>query len=735
MKFNIAVLGIWVLFMVLVTGGIGEVYGIHYLFLDPEYLNDVSFFSFFWVGLALGYFMMAFHISSYILLGHRYAFIGILERPFTKFAVNNQLIPTLSIVIYVVMLIRFHWSNETIEKWNILVYLGGLLAGIVTMGIPMAKYLQSTNSDIFAYLVGTVDKRLRKNQLSRERMMERYRESREPSDLVRTYLDDRYRIRNCEKLHDFPDRASVLKVFDQNHINSVMLGFGVLILILLLGFLVEYPIAQIPAGASVLFLLSMLILLIGAISYWFRGWGLAITLGAFLLLNVFSKFGFFSSPHPAVGLDYERSPAPYSDERLLAISDDHYLDNDLDFLSTRLDAWKHTDSIPKRSLILLSVSGGGQRAALWTLATMQELDRSLEGQLMNRVFSITGASGGMIGAAYYRELFLQQKLGKEVRLDDHQWTTNIAKDNLNALVFSLISNEFLLDLKSVTEAGQSYVLDRGMLFEKNLNRNLDYIFQEPIGYYRSYEQQAVIPMLIFSPVVGNDGRKLYVSASPVSFLTKNRYADTLSSANASIRGVDFSRLLKQHQADSLTMLSAMRMSASFPYITPTIQLPTDPPVDVMDAGISDNFGISDALQITFASKDWINKNIDQVILISIRDTRKMSVATKKSNPSLLHRFTYPISSVYNNLSNMQDVKNDLSLAYADDWLDVPLEIVSFEYDTRQIDIISLDQEVRRASLSWHLTAQEKQDILESLYTEKNIRAKDRLLELLAEENQ
>ena len=209
-----------------------------------------------------------------------------------------------------------------------------------------------------------------------------------------------------------------------------------------------------------------------------------------------------------------------------------------------------------------------------------------------------------------------------------------------------------------------------------------------------------------------------------------------------VRGLDFYRMFKGHRADSLTILSALRMSASFPYITPTVRLPSDPPLEVMDAGISDNFGISDALHLSYVAKDWINENTSGVVLVIVRDTRKIAPIEPVSNPSLVNRFVYPIASVYNNLSNIQDVKNDQALEYAEEWLEVPFKTVSFEYDAvafvDQEEEIILEQnrlntqEVARASLSWHLTAQEKENILDNLNNTLNQKAFGKLVELLSE---
>ena len=68
LKHNILFLGIWAFLFVVVRGGVGSSMGIHYLFLDPEYLGAVSFWSFFIIGLAYGSFFIAWNSSIYILI-------------------------------------------------------------------------------------------------------------------------------------------------------------------------------------------------------------------------------------------------------------------------------------------------------------------------------------------------------------------------------------------------------------------------------------------------------------------------------------------------------------------------------------------------------------------------------------------------------------------------------------------------------------------------------------------
>ena len=62
----------------------------------------------------------------------------------------------------------------------------------------------------------------------------------------------------------------------------------------------------------------------------------------------------------------------------------------------------------KPKLIIINTSGGGLRSALWTFYSLQYADSLLHGELLKHTELITGASGGMLGAAYLRELLLRK---------------------------------------------------------------------------------------------------------------------------------------------------------------------------------------------------------------------------------------------------------------------------------------------------------------------------------------
>lgn len=155
----------------------------------------------------------------------------------------------------------------------------------------------------------------------------------------------------------------------------------------------------------------------------------------------------------------------------------------------------------------------------------------------------------------------------------------------------------------------------------------------------------------------------------------------------------------------------------------------------MDAGISDNFGISDAVRFMFAFHTWIEQNTSGVILISIRDSPKLGSIPPQQDQSIVDAITQPISSVYNNFENFQDINSDLLLGHAAKWFSAPLHRIDIQYQTESyLPILQGMDSIRhtsvRASLSWRLTEREKESVLDNLNSPANKAQFEKLKKLL-----
>ena len=72
--------------------------------------------------------------------------------------------------------------------------------------------------------------------------------------------------------------------------------------------------------------------------------------------------------------------------------------------------------------------------------------------------------------------------------------------------------------------------------------------------------------------------------------------------------------------------TAVRMNASFPYISPAVSLPVLPKRRVVDAGYYDNYGVNLALTWAYHNRDWIRET-SGLALVQIR--AYMSEAIRK----------------------------------------------------------------------------------------------------------
>ncbi|WP_255518085.1 patatin-like phospholipase family protein [Fulvivirga sp. M361] len=737
-KRNQILLLCWAVLFAIISGNFGNYLGIPFLFLDPVYMNQVGFQSFFTLGLTLAGFSIAFHITSYIMDGHRFNFIGTLSRPFTTFSINNSIIPLVFVIYYILLIIRYKASNETNEQNETFLDVIGFLSGYILMTLLLFTYFRFTNKNIFKYVVDKVDEKLKQNiKVTRASAMKKLNIARKKQVRIDFYLNMRCVPIKVDTEKGEYDRENILRVFDQNHFNLVIIELSAVAALFLLGIFKDLEIFQLPAAASVILFLTIFVMFSGAFSYWFGNWSLTAIIILILAANTLMKNNVLNKLYPAFGLDYTTQPAPYNLERVNALGNHDQRKEDKTKTLELLNNWRAKfPGEQKPKMVFICVSGGGQRAALWTLNVLQTASKMTKDRLMKNSILITGASGGLIGASYFRELIYQQKLGEDIDPHAPEYLKNIASDNLNAIIFSLLMNDIFVGFQKFDYNNFQYDKDRGYTFENQLNKNTEFILDKPLISYREAEQKSIIPMLIMAPTIINDGRKLYISPQHVSYLTN--VTDTVYDENK-LNGIDFLRFFQDQKSEQLRFLSGLRMSATFPYITPNTTLPSDPKMEIMDAGITDNFGISDAMRFLFAFKEWISENTSGVILFSIRDSEKNSPIQPKENLSLFERATLPISSIYQNFESLQDITNDNKIAYASNWFEGKIDRVDVQYipedyakeNLSRSDSLRMNN-VQRASLSWRLTGREKKSLISNIDTHSNQRALLKLRELLEE---
>ncbi len=723
---------LWVILLAFFTGGIGKSFGILYLFLDPEYLGAVGFWSFFMMGISLATFIMAYQITSYIISSITYPFLGALPRPFLRFSINNSAIPLFFVVWYVWKILDFQLNKELQTPQDFIFQLLGLFSGISVIFLLSFSYFFKTNKDILKILglesqpspinISPLLRRLNVNSDLRFRQYDREFHH----DRIDSYLDVDLKFKHVSNRAN-QNRNIALKVLRQTHINALLIQLVSVIVLLFLGLLRDNEYIQIPAGASVFILFAMLMMLAGALSFWLRGWSLTAFIILLLIYNFAGNFNVIKTRSAGYGLDYDSAPAQYNLTKVKSFASDSLYQADKISTIRILERWKAKNSSAnneKPVMVFINVSGGGLRSALFSLRHLQKANKALNGNLMNSTMLISGASGGMIGATYFRELLMRSATDKSIDPYDTLHLQNISKDILNPVIFSIAANDLFIPLQKFEDGGRTYYKDRGYEFEKTLNSNLNGSLSSRIKDYASAESLAAVPMIVYSPVIINDGRKLFISPLHTSYLNHHHKKD--STGTKTVDGVEFIRYFNKQDAGNLRLLSALRMNSTFPYITPNISLPSSPPMEVLDAGMRDNLGTETSLRFINVFSNWISENVSRIVILQIRDNPDELEISSQIPSSLLEKIFRPLSGFYGNWATYQQYGQQSMYQYVEASLGVPVEQIVFQYIPGQPG----DQ----VSLSWHLTTLEKIKVINSVNHPVNKRSMQRLTDLLGSAN-
>lgn len=718
LKHNLLLLIIWGILFAMVNGSIGSYFGFHKLFLDAEYLGRVSFWSFFIIGLAYGSFFIAWNTSVYILNTHRFPFLASLYRPFAKFSLNNSFLPLSFVLWYSYHIVQFQALNEyrgDQSGWYVL----GFALGALGMIILSMLYFQYTNMDVDAYRKKhrlKVSKVLKSIVVQRkERQLQAQQRAPYQKALrVDYFLNERLQWRIVRHVGHYNFKL-LERVFRQNHANAFVIQSVSITLLILMAALVEYELFRIPAAASLLLLLSILTTVIGALTYWLEEWRMLSLLVALVVLNQMMAWGWFSYQNSAYGLDYSPEPTPYTLPVLDSLCSKQRYRTDVKNTQAILERWRDNCTDPNSDrrprLVLICASGGGIRAGFWTHHVLRALDQATGGQLMPHTVLMTGASGGMWGAALYRELYYRQQLGASVERLDSSYLDCSSKDLMNSLAFTFLVNDIFIPWVHREVNGYTYIQDRGYSFEQQMIQNTGGLLNRNLGDYQTAEQAAQIPLLFLTPVISNDNRLMVISPQPVSYMMRPPFSYQGVNAAHRIDAVDYAALMSAHNPLNLRFATALRMNATFPFAFPSVQMPTQPTLGLVDAGFRDNYGLEMATRFAAIFWRWIRANTSGVVIVSIRSYARAEEIAEATSQSLGELIFDPLGPIFD-IDALQNYHHDNYLAYLRSKIGYnKVEVVNFVYEPTLLH--------QDASLSLHLTQREKNDILKAMQLPKN----------------
>ena len=697
----------WYIIFATVGGFFLKNFGADTLFLAPEYFNKVSIFSTTIVGFSFGVFIMSWNITTFILNSNLLSFLVTTKNPFLKYCVNNAVLPFCLILFYLIKTIGYESHQELITNWEIFTLTIGFLGGLI--GSFLIAFIYFFSADKTIYLkVGNKIKNA--NEAYSATIIDDSIIPQNDFIKVKWYFSEQFKSKKPRNVKHY-DEAFLKNVLSHNHFSAVMAILLSFIFLVTIGFISDEQLFQIPAAASIIIFFSIVMAVSGAIAIYFRSWTLIIVILIYLGVNFLFQNDMIDPRNKAYGLDYsEKNVRPnYNRESIADLASQKNINNDKKYFTEILNNWKakQKDSLP--IMYLINTSGGGLRSTTFTMHVLQKLDSLMNGNLMNNTVMISGASGGMLGAAYYRELFLEKQTNSNININDKKYVENISYDLLNSLFSSFITRDIIGPVQKFSYNNYRYTKDRGYAFEQQLNINTNGILNKQLKDYEQVEQQAKIPIIFFSSVITQDARKLIIATHPARFLMKPNTDDNyISSSDAD--AIDFNSFFKKQKSKDLKILSALRMNATYPYVLPSVWLPSSPVIDVMDAGIRDNYGTEITLRFLNVFKDWIKENTSKVVLIQIRD-REKSDWKKTKQLDYLNYITQPFAQLQENWFNLQDYYQSGQLNYVSENFKNHFQTICWQYAPTQIN--------SGAGLSFHLSSAEKKEVYKSVGSKIN----------------
>jgi len=716
-KFQVLLIFWYILFST-VNGSFMKSFGADSLYLAPEYLGDVNAAAAAIVGVAIGIFFMSWNITTFILFSRHFRFLATSSNPFLKYCINNSVIPISFLIFYFVKAIRFNHTKELLTAGEITFQVLGFLFGLVMLIAISLIYFFRYDRRIIRMLSPVISNpQLFKSQFKRDET--RLNQSRLIK--VEWFLQSPFQLKKVRDVSHY-SKEFIETIFNRHHFAAVVSIFIAFVFLVLVGFMLDNRFFQLPAAAGITIFFAILIAVSGAFSYFLQTWSIPFLIGLFLLLNLLYKLEIIDSSNKAYGLNYTNKnerPA-YSRESLLSLCTDSAMDLDKKNMISILEAWKKKQKEEKPLLFVINTSGGGSRSATFTMNVLQRLDSLMNGAIMQKTFLITGASGGMLGATYFRELDRLRANGQNIDPRKHEYVNDIAGDLLNPLFSSFVARDLASPAQKFKVGKYQYIKDRGYAFEQKLNDNTRGFLNKQLGDLYEDEKNARMPMIVFNSVITTDGRKLIIGTQPLRFLMRP-FLDTSYAHAVDPDALDYQSFFAKQDPMNLRLLTAMRMNATFPYVLPNVWLPSRPVVDVMDAGLRDNFGQETAIRFIQVFNEWIKQNTRGVVLLQIRDRKTGGWEYPFETRNVTEIVTRPMLLLQYNWYKMQEYNQNDMLSLSQHALGQKIYKFTFQYSPKKEDA--------RAALNFHLTKREKQDIAEALESVNNQAAFQQLMKL------
>lgn len=368
----------------------------------------------------------------------------------------------------------------------------------------------------------------------------------------------------------------------------------------------------------------------------------------------------------------------------------------------------------ERTLVVVSCMGGGIQASGWTTQVLAGLQEELGKEFSQAIGIISSVSGGSVGTMHFLDHFDNKSgaLKPESLLPAPD--APLIKVAADSVAESLYATGWGLAYPdALRTVGLPFLVeketDRGWAIEQAWKGNLNFP-GTTLTQWRELVLQGEFPVPVFNATIVETGQRFMLTPLPFSW---EGAADSTK--------VDFHA---RYPGRDVEVVSAARLSATFPYVTPVCRtnLSDDIPYagrHIADGGYFDNFGV-------FTTLEWLKEvilpnyerlKIDRLLMIELNGFPEAEEDRGENRYNgFIASVAGPLMAIMNVRTSTQVARNDAEVAsFFKQWenkLDMERVVVRFK----------ADEPGKTPPLSWKLTWDQKEDIAQAwniLKNEKN----------------
>jgi hypothetical protein len=365
---------------------------------------------------------------------------------------------------------------------------------------------------------------------------------------------------------------------------------------------------------------------------------------------------------------------------------------------------------PNGRVVVVATAGGGIQAAAWTAQVLTGLQAEIKGDspsksFANSIAAISSVSGGAVGAMFFVSRY--RTTGTEQGFPSNTDLSKIVEDAeapaLGDVAWAMVYPDLSRALIPFSKWTSNRLFDRGWALEQawRTRGNLD----ATLGDWRSGVWQGYRPAVIFNSTIVESGEPLLLATTDMD--------------EKVIEGLGHRTLAGLLPGYDVPVVTAVRLAASFPFVTPASRADYDSKSDhdpqagsavvennakyhIVDGGYYDNYGINSLLDflgkaLTAAQKD----KAPDILIIQIRSFPSEARSPEGESRGWFYQFWAPLAALMRVRTTGQLVRDGEAItSFIDLWRAHGVNIQQATFEFKGVN----------APLSWQMNREQTEAI-------------------------